>query len=96
MLSRYREFGADAGAAALTGNPAALASALMKVADGVAALPAKDLRAVAARDPFHLLPVARGSRTALMRPLPSSHPSLRGADRPAGAHGGGAAARRRP
>ena len=33
-LSRYREFAADAGAVAITGNPAALASALMKVSDG--------------------------------------------------------------
>jgi heat shock protein HtpX len=76
MLSRYREFAADAGAASLTGNPAALASALIKVADGVAALPATDLRAVAARDPFHLLPVARDEGDRLMRALPSSHPSL--------------------
>ena len=33
-LSRYREFAADAGAVALTGNPAALATALMKVSEG--------------------------------------------------------------
>jgi heat shock protein HtpX len=76
MLSRYREFAADAGAASLTGNPAALASALIKVSDGVAALPPTDLRAVAARDPFHLLPVARDEGDRLMRALPSSHPSL--------------------
>src|SRR4051794_5504095 len=76
-LSRYREFGADAGAAALTGNPAALASALIKVADGVAALPPIDLRAVAARDPFHLLPVAREQRQGMLPQLPSSHPPLK-------------------
>ena len=77
MLSRYREFAADAGAASLTGNPAALASALIKVADGVAAMPSKDLRLVAARDPFHLLPVARDDGDdRLMSALPSSHPSL--------------------
>jgi heat shock protein HtpX len=77
MLSRYREFGADAGAAALTGSPAALASALIKVADGVAALPPTDLRAVAARDPFHLLPVARPGGRGIFAGLPSSHPPLK-------------------
>ena len=69
-LSRYREFAADAGAVALTGNPAALASALMKVSDGVHALPSRDLRDVVARDPFHLLPVGRA------RHLLATHPSL--------------------
>jgi heat shock protein HtpX len=58
-LSRYREFAADAGSVALTGSAAALASALMKVSDGIAAIPAQDLRVASARDAFHLLPVAR-------------------------------------
>jgi heat shock protein HtpX len=75
-LSRYREFAADAGAVALTGNPAALATALMKVSDGVMAVPSKDLRAVAARDPFHLLPVARPHGWKDGPPLPATHPSL--------------------
>ena len=75
-LSRYREFAADAGAVALTGNPVALASALMKVSDGVMAMPSKDLRAVAARDPFHLLPVARAHSWRTGPPLPATHPSL--------------------
>src|SRR4051812_22220689 len=70
-LSRYREFAADAGAVALTGNPAVLASALMKVSDGVHALPTRDLRVAAARDAFHLLPVARE------RGLTATHPSLK-------------------
>lgn len=70
-LSRYREFAADAGAVALTGNPAALASALMKVSDGVHALPSRDLREVVARDPFHLLPVGRAHG------LLATHPSLK-------------------
>jgi heat shock protein HtpX len=70
-LSRYREFAADAGAVALTGNPSALASALMKVSEGVVAVPTRDLRAVAARDPFHLLPVAEVRNRLL-----ATHPSL--------------------
>ena len=48
-LSRYREFAADAGAVALTGNPAALASALMKVSEGLVAIPKRDLRAASVR-----------------------------------------------
>jgi heat shock protein HtpX len=77
-LSRYREFAADAGAVALTGHPAVLASALMKVSDGVLALPTRDLRVAAARDAFHLLPVAReGERSWLPRALGATHPSLR-------------------
>jgi heat shock protein HtpX len=76
-LSRYREFAADAGAVALTGNPAALASALMAVSDGLAQMPARDLRAAAARDAFHLLPVKRRTRGDKIPPLPATHPSLK-------------------
>jgi heat shock protein HtpX len=73
ILSRYREFAADAGAVALTGNPAALASALMKVSDGLVAIPRGDLREAAARDAFHLLPVGASEGG----PLPATHPPLR-------------------
>ena len=44
---------------------------LMKVSEGVVAVPTRDLRAVAARDPFHLLPVA-----AVKHALLATHPSL--------------------
>ena len=71
-LSRYREFAADAGAVALTGNPAALASALMKVSDGLVAIPRQDMREAAARDAFHLLPVGVGELRLL-----ATHPPLR-------------------
>jgi heat shock protein HtpX len=71
MLSRYREFAADAGAVQLTGNPVALASALMKVSEGLVAIPQKDLRSAAVRDAFHLLPTARGKDGLL-----DTHPSL--------------------
>src|SRR4051794_24361206 len=47
ILSRYREFAADAGAVALTGNPVALASALTKVSGGLVAIPSRDLRSLA-------------------------------------------------
>jgi heat shock protein HtpX len=72
IMSRYREFAADAGAVALTGSPAALASALTKVSEGLVAIPSRDLRAVAARDAFHLLPVAESEHN-----LPATHPPLR-------------------
>lgn len=74
LLSRGRELAADAGAVALTGNPAALASALTKVSDGLIGIPAKDLRVAAARDAFHLLPAGREKSRI---PLPASHPPLR-------------------
>ncbi len=72
-LSRYREFAADEGAVALTGSPAALASALMKVSDGLVAMPRRDLREAAVQDAFHLLPVARDSAYG----LPATHPPLK-------------------
>jgi heat shock protein HtpX len=73
-LSRYREFAADAGSVALTGSAAALASALMKVSEGISAIPEQDLRVASARDAFHLLPVARDGEDRFH--LPATHPSL--------------------
>src|SRR3954452_7827012 len=83
-LSRYRELAADAGAAALTGRPSALASALLKVSGDLARIPARDLRAVAGRDAFHLMPVeapgkgwaAHIGRAWPFRHLGATHPSL--------------------
>jgi heat shock protein HtpX len=72
-LSSYREYGADAGAVALTGSPAALASALMKVSDGLVAMPRRDLREAALHDAFHLLPVSRDASFG----LPATHPPLK-------------------
>jgi heat shock protein HtpX len=72
-LSRYREYAADAGAVAMTGNPAALAAALIKVSDGLVAIPKADLRAASVHDAFHLLPAARENHFA----LPATHPPLR-------------------
>lgn len=72
-LSRYREYAADAGAVAITGNPAALAAALIKVSDGLVAIPRADLRAASVHDAFHLLPAARENSFA----LPATHPPLR-------------------
>lgn len=44
VLAQYREFAADRGAAAITGDPGALASALRTLDDEMASLPDEDLR----------------------------------------------------
>ncbi|WP_436927346.1 M48 family metalloprotease [Halosimplex amylolyticum] len=46
VLSRYREHAADRGAAAITGDPAALASALRTVDDEMSDAPDRDLREI--------------------------------------------------
>jgi heat shock protein HtpX len=80
ILSRYRELAADAGSAAITAHPSALASALLKVSDSLAQIPKKDLRAAAALNAFNL--VAAPSRSRLARRVPfvaritATHPSL--------------------
>ena len=56
-LSRHRELAADAGSAALTGRPAALATALRRISGQLRLVPEEDLRVAAYRDVFHLLPV---------------------------------------
>jgi heat shock protein HtpX len=70
-LSRHRELTADAGAAALTGRPSALASALLKVSGALEALPTEDLRLAAARDQLHLVAVDEERWSVWM-----SHPSV--------------------
>lgn len=74
-LARYRELTADAGAVALTGRPAALASALRKVTGELAITPVEDLRLAAARDALHLVAVER-DRHWLWGWHGPTHPSL--------------------
>jgi heat shock protein HtpX len=71
-LSRYREFAADEGAVRMTGSPAALASALMKVSEGIGAIPRRDFRTAGVSDAFHLLPLATDDQFG----LPATHPPL--------------------
>jgi heat shock protein HtpX len=52
MLSRAREFSADRAGAVLTGRPSDLAAALVKLSEGAAQIPQKDLRAI---EPYHAL-----------------------------------------
>jgi heat shock protein HtpX len=69
-LSRQRELVADRTAALLTGRPAALASALLKLDADAAAMPEKDLRALAALRP--LFAVSRPPKR--WRALAATHP----------------------
>jgi heat shock protein HtpX len=57
MLSRYREFAADRGAAVITGRPSALSSALLKISGINERIPQGDLRAHAEMNAFYIVPV---------------------------------------
>jgi heat shock protein HtpX len=57
-LSRYREFGADRGAALITGRPSALASALMKLNGAMQRVPDQDLRAAERMNAFFIVPTS--------------------------------------
>ena len=69
-LSRYREFAADRGAAAITGRPAALASALMKISGRMDDVPEDDLREQAEMNAFFIVPI----RTGVIARLARTHP----------------------
>ncbi len=69
-LSRYREYAADRGAAAITGKPAALASALMKIAGRMDKVPKEDLREQAEMNAFFIIPI----RAGFIGRLFSTHP----------------------
>ena len=75
MLSRYRELSADRSGALLTGQPAALASALVKVSGDMARIPTKDLRAAEPLNAFYFTPALRPGQGGLAG-LFSTHPSL--------------------
>lgn len=72
-LSRHRELAADAGSAALTGHPAALASALRRISGELRRVPSEDLRVAACRDVFHLVPADEDGEG---RGLSATHPPL--------------------
>ena len=72
-LSRYREFGADRGAALVTGRPSALASALMKISGQMQRVPTQDLRAAGQMNAFFIVP-ASVKRTAAT--IFSTHPPM--------------------
>jgi len=70
-LSRYREFAADRGGASITGRPAALATALMKIDSGMENVPKDDLRGQSEMNAFFIIPI----RSGFVGRLFSTHPS---------------------
>jgi heat shock protein HtpX len=56
MISRYREYAADRGAAIITGAPENLMSALQKIASNIAHIPQRDLREVQQLNAFFIVP----------------------------------------
>jgi len=69
-LSRYREFAADRGGAAITGKPGALASALMTINGRMDKVPDDDLRGQAEMNAFFVIPIKSGTIGKLF----STHP----------------------
>src|SRR5215472_3488494 len=77
LLSRYREISADRSGALLTGQPAALASALVKVTGDMARIPTRDLRAAEPLNAFYFAPALSGRRGEMsLSTLFSTHPPL--------------------
>jgi heat shock protein HtpX len=75
-LSRYRELGADRGAALLTGKPSALARALQKISGDMASIPTRDLRQMEPVSSFAFAPAMSPGRSFSLGSLMSTHPSL--------------------
>jgi len=77
LLSRYRELSADRSGAMLTGQPSALASALVKVSGDMARIPTKDLRSAEPLNAFFFAPALAPGRSGWsLSTLFSTHPSL--------------------
>ena len=72
-ISRYREFAADRGSAQMTGKPAKLANALMKISGNMHRMPTKDLRQAEGLNAFFIIPAASGSTIIN---LFSTHPPI--------------------
>jgi heat shock protein HtpX len=56
MISRYREYAADRGAAMITGAPENLMSALQRIASNITQIPQRDLREVQGLNAFFIVP----------------------------------------
>jgi len=74
-LSRYRELAADRSGALLTGQPSALASALVKVTGDIARIPTRDLRSSESFNAFYFTPAIAKSGVSIST-IFSTHPSL--------------------
>jgi len=76
LLSRYRELSADRSGALLTGQPSALASALVKVSTDIARIPTRDLRAAEPLNAFYFAPALSATGGRSLSTIFSTHPSL--------------------
>ncbi len=73
LISRYREFAADRGAAVITGAPENLMSALQKIASQMSRIPQRDLREVQGMNAFFIIPTnVKDAASHIF----SSHPPL--------------------
>jgi len=72
-ISRYREYSADRGSAQMTGKPAKLANALMKISGTMNRVPDRDLRQVEGLNAFFIIPAISSSTFAN---LFSTHPPV--------------------
>jgi heat shock protein HtpX len=75
LLSRYRELAADRSGALLTGQPSALASALVKVSQSMNGIPNQDLRQAEPLNAFYFAPAMKLNGQSLANVF-STHPSL--------------------
>jgi heat shock protein HtpX len=73
MISRYREYAADRGAAIITGAPENLMSALQRIASNMTQIPQRDLREVQGMNAFFIVPTNVKRATA---ELFMTHPPL--------------------
>ncbi|WP_121820948.1 zinc metalloprotease HtpX [Halostella salina] len=69
-LSRYREYAADRGGATITGQPSALANALLKISGEMDNIPTRDMRDEAEMNAFFVIPISKGMISRLF----STHP----------------------
>ncbi len=77
LLSRYRELSADRSGALLTGQPSALASALVKVTGEMSRIPVQDLRKAEPLNAFFFAPAfSRRAGEKSLSAIFSTHPSL--------------------
>ena len=72
-LSRYSEYAADRGSVLLTGSPATMRSALIKVSGAIGRIPTKDLRTAQALNAFFIISPA--AKSALGEVF-ATHPTL--------------------
>ena len=75
-LSRYRELAADRSGALLTGQPSALASALVKVTGEMSRIPTRDLRSAEAFNAFFFTPAIASKGGVSLSTIFATHPTL--------------------